>query len=60
MHILVENRPDPASGHLKGVTANYIPVITAGPEQLKNRIVEVTLERLSGHHSVFGSIRKID
>jgi len=59
MHIIVENKRDPASGHLKGVTSNYIPVIAAGPEELKNRMVKVILDRLNGHHSVFGTIQKV-
>ena len=58
LHIIVESKRDSASGHLKGVTSNYIPVIAAGPEELKNRMVKVILDRLNGHHSVFGTIRR--
>jgi len=42
--LLVENARD-ASGMLKGFTDNYIPVLIAGEDSLKNSIVDVLLQQ---------------
>ena len=57
---LIENKRDPATGYLKGMTSNYIPVVAPGPEHLKNKIVKVNLEELRGQNAVFGTIPQID
>lgn len=45
--VLIENQRDTKSGLLKGHTGNYIPVMVAGPDSLKNNLVPVTLQRVS-------------
>jgi len=52
--VLAEGRRDPATGLLKGVSANYLPVLFAGEDRLKNTIVHVTIERESAG-SLFGT-----
>lgn len=53
---LIEGRRDPATGLLKGVSANYIPVVLAGPDHLQNRLVTVRIEGLQGKSAVRGTI----
>ena len=54
--VLIENQRDTKSGLLKGHTGNYIPVMVAGPDSLKNNLVPVTLQRVS-EHQVTGCVR---
>lgn len=48
--VLIENQRDRKSGKLKGHTDNYIPISLDGPDSLKNRLVPVTLQQVSGDH----------
>jgi threonylcarbamoyladenosine tRNA methylthiotransferase MtaB len=48
--VLIENQRDRKSGKLKGHTDNYIPICLDGPDPLKNRLVTVTLQQVSGDH----------
>ena len=43
--VLAEGKRDPATGLLKGVSANYLPVLFAGNDRLKNTIVHVSIDR---------------
>jgi len=52
--VLAEGKRDPATGLLKGVSANYLPVLFAGNDSLKNTIVHVTIDRESAG-SLFGT-----
>lgn len=49
---LIESRRDPATGLLKGVSANYIPVLAEGGDHLKNRLVSARIDRLQGKNAV--------
>jgi len=40
------------TGHLKGITSNYIPVLIQGEDNLKNTLVKVNLQRLTSDHQV--------
>ncbi len=42
-HVLFEDRRDPGTGYLQGVTDNYIRVFAAGPDEAKNSILPVRL-----------------
>lgn len=41
--VLIEAKRDRATGNLKGLTRNYIPVLLKGPDKLFKRLVEVRL-----------------
>ena len=53
---LIEGRRDPATGLLRGVSANYIPVLLAGPDHLQNHLVTVRIHGLQGPSAVTGSL----
>ncbi len=44
LSVVVETRRDPATGMLKGVSSNYLPVLFEGPAELGNTLVEVRVE----------------
>lgn len=46
--VLIENQRDKKSGQLKGHTDNYIPISLDGPDPLKNCLVPITLQKISG------------
>jgi threonylcarbamoyladenosine tRNA methylthiotransferase MtaB len=52
--VLAESRRDAATGLLKGVSANYLPVLFAGNDSLKNTIVHVSIDREAAG-SLFGT-----
>jgi threonylcarbamoyladenosine tRNA methylthiotransferase MtaB len=43
IEVLVESRRDPGSGLLKGISANYLPVIFAGDDALKNTLARIRI-----------------
>jgi threonylcarbamoyladenosine tRNA methylthiotransferase MtaB len=53
---LIEGRRDPATGLLRGVSANYIPVLLAGPDHLQNHLVTARIQGLQGPDAVSGSL----
>jgi threonylcarbamoyladenosine tRNA methylthiotransferase MtaB len=53
--VLAEGKRDLATGLLKGVSANYLPVLFAGNDSLKNTIVHVIIDRESAC-SLFGTV----
>ena len=48
--VLIENQRDKKSGQLKGHTDNYIPITLDGPDPLKNCLVPITLQKVSGDY----------
>jgi threonylcarbamoyladenosine tRNA methylthiotransferase MtaB len=55
MEVLVEGRRDRATGLLRGITANYIPVLFSGEDSLMGTLQQVRLESVEGS-SMLGSI----
>ena len=53
LQILVESRRDTASGLLKGMASNYLPVLMDAGDELKNSIVDAKIEKLEGN-KLFG------
>ena len=45
-HVLIEGRRDRRTGWLKGLTANYIPTLIQGDDDLMNRIVTVEPQKI--------------
>jgi threonylcarbamoyladenosine tRNA methylthiotransferase MtaB len=54
VQILIEGKRDNATGLLKGITSNYIPVHVAGEDSLFNTFVQVTIEKIKKNNTVFG------
>jgi len=46
--LLIENKRDGATGLLKGISANYLPVLINGQDEKKNKIIDVRIEQLEG------------
>ena len=55
--VLIEKRPDKRSGHLKGVTDNYITVIIENGTDEFNTLQNVSIDRIE-NNKVFGTIIK--
>jgi threonylcarbamoyladenosine tRNA methylthiotransferase MtaB len=54
--ILVETKRNPATGLLKGISPNYIPVLVNGDDHQMNRILHVTLNEVTDNLTVFGTL----
>lgn len=54
LEILVESTRDQATGKLKGVSSNYIPVLVDGPDDLKNALVRAEIANVDEMNRVFG------
>ena len=54
MNVLVESQRDAVTGLLKGFTSNYIPVLLAGEDPLKEQLAKVTLDHMDDKLSVYG------
>ena len=52
--VLIEGRRDRATGYLKGLTRNYIPVVVEGDDKLMHRLVQTRLTKIE-HGRVFGT-----
>ncbi len=52
--VLVENRRDTATGLLKGLTDNYIPVLLPGDDKMRNQFVTVKLEAIQDDRAITG------
>lgn len=50
--VLVEGKRDRATGKLKGISPNYLPVIFEGPDDLMNQEIEVALGKIEGQRIV--------
>lgn len=53
MPVLIETKRDAATGLLKGVSSNYLPVLIDGEDDQKNKIVAVKIEKLE-ENKLFG------
>ncbi len=51
--VLIEGQRDRATGYLKGLTKNYIPVLVEGDDELMHRVIQTRLTRIE-HCRVFG------
>ena len=51
--VLIEGKRDRATGYLKGLTGNYIPVLLEGGDEFFNQLVEIRLTRID-QRRVFG------
>lgn len=56
LDVLIEARMKDDSHLMKGMTSNYIPVRVEGEDHLKNKILEVRLEKIDKGPSVFGTL----
>jgi threonylcarbamoyladenosine tRNA methylthiotransferase MtaB len=56
LEVLVENRRDPATGLLTGLSGNYLPVRLEGSDECLNRILPVRLESLDGQGHLRGRL----
>ena len=56
VEVLVESQRDAATGLLKGLTSNYIPVLIEGPDSMKENLVDVTIDIIRDNISVFGAL----
>jgi len=54
VEVLIECKRDKATGLLKGITSNYIPVHVVGKDDLFNTLVQVDIEKIKRNNSVFG------
>ena len=54
--VLLEGRRETGTGHLQGLTDNYIRVFTAAPDEAMDRLTPVRLERAAEDGRVLGSI----
>jgi threonylcarbamoyladenosine tRNA methylthiotransferase MtaB len=54
--VLVENRRDRQTGHLKGLTSNYITVLMEGDDLLMNTFQEVRLNGLHDDQTMTGTL----
>ena len=48
MPVLIETKRDGSTGLLKGISSNYLPVSIEGNDELRNKIVEVKVQKLEG------------
>ena len=55
--VLVEGTRDRDTGKLKGLSANYIPVLIDGDNSLKNKIVETNITEVTPNLKVIGKIK---
>jgi len=54
--VLLEEKRDDKTGLLKGITSNYISVLSDGPDCHKNTITDISIDRLIDNNSVSGTI----
>lgn len=52
--VLIEAKRDGTAGLLKGISSNYLPVMIEAGDELKNKIVDVRIERVEGNR-LFGN-----
>lgn len=56
LEVLIEEKRDPETGWLKGISSNYITTLIDGPDDLKNRLVRVKGLSLSDDDRLLGRI----
>jgi threonylcarbamoyladenosine tRNA methylthiotransferase MtaB len=54
VEVLIEGKRDKATGSLKGITSNYIPVHLTGKDDLFNTLVQVTIEKINKDNMLLG------
>ncbi|MBU0768685.1 MAG: tRNA (N(6)-L-threonylcarbamoyladenosine(37)-C(2))-methylthiotransferase MtaB [Proteobacteria bacterium] len=54
VQVLIESKRDKATGLLKGITSNYIPVHVVGEDDLFNTLPQVNIEKIKKNNTVFG------
>ena len=54
--VLIEDKREKSTGHLKGLTSNYIPVHVPCDDKYKNALVQVRIDRLNSNNTVFGTL----
>lgn len=54
VEVLIESKRNKATGLLKGITSNYIPVHVVGEDDLFNTLVQVNIEKIIKNNTVFG------
>ncbi|CAB5154897.1 tRNA t(6)A37-methylthiotransferase (EC [Olavius algarvensis associated proteobacterium Delta 3] len=54
LEVLIEEKRDPETGWLKGISSNYITTLIDGPDALKNRLVHVKGISLSDDDRLLG------
>jgi threonylcarbamoyladenosine tRNA methylthiotransferase MtaB len=54
VEVLIESKRDKATGLLKGITSNYIPVHVVGEDDLFNTPVQVNIEKVEKNNTVLG------
>ena len=52
--VLIEGKREKATGLLKGITSNYIPVHVVGKDDLFNTLVQVKIKKIRKNNTVFG------
>jgi len=57
VEILIEGKRDDATGHLKGITSNYIPVMVEDQDHLRNTLAMARIIRLQDESAMFGVIQ---
>ncbi len=57
--ILIEGARDEATGLLKGLTSNYIPVMVEGNDHLRNTLAKARIIRFQGEAAMFGKIQNV-
>ena len=53
MPVLIETKRDGTTGLLKGISSNYLPVLIDGMDEVKNKIVDVKIEKCEAN-KLFG------
>jgi threonylcarbamoyladenosine tRNA methylthiotransferase MtaB len=53
--ILIEPRREASTNLLKGISSNYLPVLIQAGDELKNKIIDVRIQKLEGK-KLFGNI----
>ena len=56
VQLLIEGTRSRSTGHLKGITSNYVPVFVSGKDNMKNCIVQARIDKLCGENAVFGRV----
>ncbi len=56
VQLLIEGTRSKSTGHLKGITSNYVPVFVSGKDNLKNHIVQARIDKLYDNKAVFGRL----
>ncbi len=56
LDVLIETKRDSATGLLKGISSNYIPVLINGEDHFMNQIVSVKIDYIKDGLKVFGVV----